>query len=148
MKKINFILILVISFAFFGCGERLIDMDVTSCTLDKEVYKLNEDIVFSCNGYFNDCQDLTGDLGIEIIFSKKIDGDAEQKLSFEIIDSGKLNIEIQELLEQHFGIKHSVEYISSLWRNKIPKMIAEQAKEDYIMSFGKIFSPSDITFMG
>lgn len=46
---------------------------------------------------------------------------------------GKLNIEIQELLEQHFGIKHSVEYISSLWRNKIPKMIAEQAKEDYIM---------------
>lgn len=46
---------------------------------------------------------------------------------------GRQNIEIQELLEEHFGIKHSVEYISSLWRNKIPKLIAEKAKEDYLL---------------
>lgn len=46
---------------------------------------------------------------------------------------GKQNIEIQQLLEEHFGIKHSVEYISSLWRNKIPKMIAEKAKEEYLL---------------
>ena len=46
---------------------------------------------------------------------------------------GKQNIEIQELLERDHGIKHSVEYISSLWRNKIPKLIAETAKEEYIM---------------
>ena len=46
---------------------------------------------------------------------------------------GKQNVEIQELLEQTHGIKHSVEYISSLWRNKIPKLIAETAKEEYIM---------------
>lgn len=45
---------------------------------------------------------------------------------------GKQNIEIQSLLEEEFGIKHSVEYISSLWRKKIPKIIVEQATNDYL----------------
>lgn len=45
---------------------------------------------------------------------------------------GKTNLEIQELLEEEFGIKHSIEYISSLWRNKIPKIIAEQAEVDWL----------------
>ena len=46
---------------------------------------------------------------------------------------GKQNLEIQDLLEIKYGIKHSVEYISSLWRNKIPKLIAEKAKEEYLV---------------
>lgn len=46
---------------------------------------------------------------------------------------GKQNLEIQELLEKEFNQTHSVEYLSSLWRNKIPKMIAEKAKENYLM---------------
>lgn len=46
---------------------------------------------------------------------------------------GKQNIEIQELLDKEFGIKYSVEYLSSLWRNKIPKLLSEQAKEDYLI---------------
>ena len=46
---------------------------------------------------------------------------------------GKTNAEIQELLHQKHGIKHSVEYISSLWRNKIPKLIAEKAQEEYLI---------------
>ena len=37
---------------------------------------------------------------------------------------GKQNLEIQELLQQEFGIKYSIEYLSSLWRHKIPKLIA------------------------
>lgn len=45
---------------------------------------------------------------------------------------GKQNIEIQQLLEQEFGIKHSVEYISSLWRNKIPKLLAEREYNDIL----------------
>ena len=45
---------------------------------------------------------------------------------------GKQNIEIQQLLERDFGIKHSVEYISSLWRNKIPKMLAERESNDIL----------------
>ena len=46
---------------------------------------------------------------------------------------GKQNAEIQELLYEDHGIKHSVEYISSLWRNKIPKLIAETAVNDYLI---------------
>ena len=46
---------------------------------------------------------------------------------------GKQNVEIQELLNRDHGIKHSLEYISSLWRNKIPKLLAEQAQEDYLV---------------
>lgn len=46
---------------------------------------------------------------------------------------GKQNIEIQQLLYEKHGIKHSVEYISSLWRNKIPKLLADRAQEDYLV---------------
>ena len=46
---------------------------------------------------------------------------------------GRQNAEIQLLIEGKYGIKHSIEYISSLWRNKIPKVLAEQAKKDYLI---------------
>lgn len=46
---------------------------------------------------------------------------------------GKTNLQIQEHLEQEFGIKHSLEYISSLWRNKIPRLISEKAKEEWLV---------------
>jgi hypothetical protein len=46
---------------------------------------------------------------------------------------GKTNVQIQEILEKEHGIKHTVEYISSLWRNKIPKIICEKAKDDYLI---------------
>ena len=45
---------------------------------------------------------------------------------------GLQNIEIQEKIEAEFGIKHSLEYISSLWRNKIPKLIASAAEDDLL----------------
>ena len=44
----------------------------------------------------------------------------------------KQNIEIQNALLEEFGIKHSVEYISSLWRKKIPTLIASQAEDDFL----------------
>jgi hypothetical protein len=46
---------------------------------------------------------------------------------------GKTNVEIQNLLLNKYQIKHSIEHISSLWRNKIPKLIAKQAQEDYLV---------------
>lgn len=46
---------------------------------------------------------------------------------------GKTNIEIQAHLDSEYGIHHSLEYISSLWRNKIPKLISEQAQEDWLV---------------
>lgn len=46
---------------------------------------------------------------------------------------GKTNAEIQSLLLDDYGVKHTVEYISSLWRNKIPKLIAEEASKQYLI---------------
>lgn len=46
---------------------------------------------------------------------------------------GMKNIDIQKKLQEDYGIKHSVEYISALWRNKIPKLIAEEAEKDWLL---------------
>ena len=43
------------------------------------------------------------------------------------------NQEIQDLLAKEFHTTHSLEYISSLWRNKIPKLIAQQAQDDFLV---------------
>lgn len=45
---------------------------------------------------------------------------------------GKSNLQIQKLLQQEHNVHYSIEYISSLWRNKIPKMIAETAKKNFL----------------
>ena len=45
---------------------------------------------------------------------------------------GVKNETIQQNLIKKYGIKYSEEYISSLWRNKIPKMIAEQCVKNYL----------------
>ena len=42
------------------------------------------------------------------------------------------NVEIQSLLEKEFQFTHSIEYISSLWRNKIPKLIAQKAQDEWL----------------
>ena len=42
------------------------------------------------------------------------------------------NADIQLKLQEEFGIKHSLEYISSLWRNKIPKLIAAAAEDEFL----------------
>ena len=46
---------------------------------------------------------------------------------------GKTNAEIQELLYEKHGVKHTVEYLSSLWRKKIPKLIVEEAQKEYLI---------------
>ena len=38
---------------------------------------------------------------------------------------GKSNLQIQSILQHDYGKRYSVQYLSSLWRNKIPKLIAE-----------------------
>ena len=46
---------------------------------------------------------------------------------------GKQNLEIQQLLYADHGVFHSIEYISSLWRNKIPKLLAAEAEKEYLI---------------
>ena len=48
---------------------------------------------------------------------------------------GMQNIQIQEAIQEEFGIKHSLEYISSLWRKKIPALIASAAEDQYLNNY-------------
>ena len=48
---------------------------------------------------------------------------------------GKTNIQIQELLLEEFNKTYSIEYISNLWRKKIPEIIAEAAQEEYLENY-------------
>ena len=45
---------------------------------------------------------------------------------------GAQNINIQQDLIDNFDVKHSLEYISSLWRNKIPNIIASAAEDEIL----------------
>lgn len=43
------------------------------------------------------------------------------------------NAEIKSIIESEFGISHSIEYYSGLWRKRIPNLIARQAQEDVLV---------------
>ena len=77
-------------------------------------------------------------------FIKRIKED--EPLYYDLIRAkvqGMQNIEIQELLEQKYGVKHSLEYISSLWKHKIPKMISEYKKEEWLIWYYKNHKSKD-----
>lgn len=57
-----------------------------------------------------------------------------EKIVIDKID-GLQNIDIQTNIQIEFGIKHSLEYISSLWRNKIPKLIAAEAEHRWLDNY-------------
>ena len=46
---------------------------------------------------------------------------------------GKSNLQIQNLLFNTYNTTHSIEYLSSLWRNKIPKMIADYVEKQQLV---------------
>ena len=45
---------------------------------------------------------------------------------------GLQNTDIVNRIEEEFGVKHTPEYISCLWRNKIPKLIANAAEDQWL----------------
>ena len=45
---------------------------------------------------------------------------------------GILNKQILKKIKNKYNITYSIEYLSVLWRKKIPKIISQQAKEDWI----------------
>lgn len=90
--------------------------------------KLKED---SWGGFWGDSWYLLEDLDILVESALKEKYPLYYDLVIYKID-GKSNLEIQKQLEIDHGIKHSMEYLSSLWRNKIPKIIALQAQKDFL----------------
>lgn len=59
-------------------------------------------------------------------------GSIYERIAMLKIDSVS-NLDIQKDLEQNFGVSYSPEYISSLWRHKIPRQIAQTAADDYLI---------------
>ena len=45
---------------------------------------------------------------------------------------GDQNTDIQEILQSEFDLTYSLEYISSLWRKKIPELIASSAEDAFL----------------
>lgn len=45
---------------------------------------------------------------------------------------GLQNKKISELIEEKYNVKYSIQYLSAVWRKKIPKIIADKAKEEWI----------------
>ena len=46
---------------------------------------------------------------------------------------GKTNEEIQRLMESNYGVQHNEQYFSTLWRKKIPRLLAEQAQKNWLI---------------
>lgn len=46
---------------------------------------------------------------------------------------GYTNEEIKKMMDSKYGITHNEQYFSTLWRKKIPKMIADQASKNWIL---------------
>lgn len=46
---------------------------------------------------------------------------------------GLQNKDIAEKIKQKYDISYSIEYLSTIWRKKIPKLISDQAKKDWII---------------
>ncbi len=69
---------------------------------------------------------------IENIFDKALKDFPIFQRIVELKIDKKQNNEIQQILKEEFNTTYSIEYISCLWRNKIPKLIAEEALEDFL----------------
>ena len=87
----------------------------------------------NCWGNFaSDSYYLMEDLDDLIDRTLKLDYPLYYDLMIYKID-GKTNSEIQALLQEKYNMTYTVEYISALWRKKIPKLIARKAEEDYLI---------------
>lgn len=110
--------------AYSGCS--LLDPKVCSLVLCNYA-----NLKSGCEGKFN---------GDTWYFMEDFDRIAKQALEpyplyrkiIEYKISNYSNVEIQEMIEKEFGYTHSLEYISSLWRNKIPKIIASCATDEWL----------------
>jgi len=87
--------------------------------------------------YQNSWGDFTSDIWYLLEEFDKVSAKALKNypLYYRIVEckiDGLQNVELQKVLEEEFGVSHSVEYISSLWRNKIPNLIASTAEDEFL----------------
>lgn len=97
MRNFKHIFLTLLGLSFLSCifiscriGDG-INLDNINCTLDKNSYSINEDIILSFSGYFED--DIgKGNLAIDFRIYKLENGERDKKTipSFNIEDIGKL----------------------------------------------------------
>lgn len=99
------------------------------CSLLCNYSKIKEE----CWGYFdNDLWYLMQDLEDLIDIALKQDYPILYDIMIYKID-GMQNKHIAQRLKQDYDVTYSIEYLSAVWRKKIPKIIAEKAKERWII---------------
>ena len=69
---------------------------------------------------------------LDKLIEKALESQPKLKKILEYKIDNYQNIEIQEKIFNEFKIQHSLEYFSTVWRNKIPKLIADVAKAEYL----------------
>lgn len=107
-------------------GVTLINPDVCSAILCN-YSKLKQD---SWGNFEDDMWYLLCDF--ERICDKALEDYPLYRRLMECKIDGMQNLDIQQTLQVEFGIKHSIEYISSLWRKKIPNLIAAAAEDAFL----------------
>lgn len=90
------------------------------------------DLYKECGGDMDsDCRTLLED------FKNSINSALEDKPLYKDLVwmkiGGDENSKIQEALSEKYKVNHTVEYISSLWKNKIPKIIADAETRRYLL---------------
>ena len=142
-KPIIYSLNLIKSFSNVDLSDR-IDIDEKGDIINKGLISLfnpSHISILLCN-YSRIKEDCWDKFNSDIFYMMKdlediVDGALKEEYPFyyDIIIykiDGKQNIDIQQQLYATYKTTHSIEYISSLWRKKIPKLIADYQEKKYL----------------
>lgn len=116
-------------------GDRYIDVKNISLMSPKVITAILQDYsklkqdTYGC--FENDLWYLLEDF--DIISGQALESNPVLLAIVEMKIDGKTNEEIHIELQRQYDKNYSPEYISSLWRKKIPKVIADAAKEKYFI---------------
>lgn len=115
-------------------GFSLMDTKVVSAILDN-YSRLKEDSY----------GDFEGDIwylieAFEKICDRALEPHPIYQRIIELKIDGLSNAQIHDTLQVEFGTTYSPEYLSDLWRNKFPKLIAKAAQEQYIEWYYKRYN--------
>lgn len=71
---------------------------------------------------------------IDALISSTLRG--QHEMLYDILQlkiAGSQNLEIQQFIRDKYHQQHSIQYISTVWRNKIPKLLADKHQQDYLI---------------
>lgn len=85
--------------------------------------------------YLSDFFYLLQDL--DALVNEALEDKPVYKLIVKMKISGQSSIKIQEQIYNDYGVSYSTEYISQLWRKKIPEMCADKEKEKFLVQYYK-----------